>query len=57
MTFGFGILKLSAEEFWALTPIELAAAMRAHGYQSSHTIERATFDALMVQFPDKKQHD
>ena len=29
MQFGFGVLKLSARDFWALTPRELAAAWGA----------------------------
>ncbi|MEM9575184.1 MAG: rcc01693 family protein [Pseudomonadota bacterium] len=56
MTFGFGVLKLSAAEFWALTPIELTAAMRAHGLQTSHPMDHPMLDALMAQFPDQKQH-
>lgn len=31
MAFGFGRLQLSPTAFWAMTPIELGAAMRAHG--------------------------
>ncbi|MEO1701462.1 MAG: phage tail assembly chaperone [Pseudomonadota bacterium] len=31
MAFGFGHLRLSPSAFWSMTPMELAAAMRAHG--------------------------
>ncbi|MEL6817450.1 MAG: phage tail assembly chaperone [Pseudomonadota bacterium] len=31
MAFGFGHLRMSPAAFWALTPVELSAAMRAHG--------------------------
>lgn len=31
MAFGFGHLRMSPTAFWALTPIELSAAMSAHG--------------------------
>ena len=29
MRFGFGVMRLSSREFWALTPRELAAAFEA----------------------------
>ena len=31
MQFGFGVLKLAPDAFWALTPRELEAAVAAHG--------------------------
>lgn len=51
MAFGFGRLRLSPSDFWAMTPRELAAASgRAHG--RSGTPGRAELEALMARFPD-----
>ena len=56
MEFGFGTLKLSSEAFWAMTPRELAAAMRAHsGPPSAHPLKRAELDRLMRAFPDHSE--
>ncbi|MBA4784103.1 MAG: phage tail assembly chaperone [Rhizobiales bacterium] len=55
MRFGFGILKLSSAEFWAMTPREMAAAMRAHQPADRPALSRGGFDALMQRFPDKEE--
>jgi uncharacterized phage protein (TIGR02216 family) len=52
MQFGFGVLHLSADAFWRMTPRELAHAIRAVRGQAPVPIERADFDALMKKFPD-----
>jgi len=56
MQFGFGILHLSPDKFWAMTPRELDAAYRANsvsqGFQGP--IERHRFEQLMAKFPDKE---
>lgn len=51
MRFGFGVLRLSSSQFWALTPRELAAAMpREVGHRLPP--DRAALYALMTAFPD-----
>ncbi len=53
MAFGFGVLRRSSVEFWAMTPRELAAAMQgACGRGPAASIERATLEFLMTAFPD-----
>ena len=53
MAFGFGVLRRSSDEFWAMTPRELGAAMDgAYGRASVGPLARATLDTLMSAFPD-----
>ena len=52
MQFGFGVLHLSSEAFWKMTPRELAQAIIAVRGCAPAPIERADFDALMRAFPD-----
>ncbi|HEY8580906.1 MAG TPA: rcc01693 family protein [Beijerinckiaceae bacterium] len=53
MAFGFGVLRLSADHFWALTPRELAAAARGHAGPRPAAPTRAALGALMRAFPDE----
>ena len=57
MQFGFGRLRLGSEQFWKLTPRELAAAHAAVTGRTEQTrpMDRATLDALHQRFPDKDQ--
>jgi uncharacterized phage protein (TIGR02216 family) len=52
MQFGFGVLHLSSEAFWKMTPRELAHAIIAVRGPMPSPIERGDFDALMQAFPD-----
>ena len=52
MAFGLGRLRLSAGAFWALTPRELAAALRAFAGPAPPALDRAGLAALMARFPD-----
>lgn len=53
MRFGFGVLRLSAESFWAMTPRELAAASAPlHKRGAATVMPRAQLDALLAAFPD-----
>jgi uncharacterized phage protein (TIGR02216 family) len=52
MQFGFGVLHLSSEAFWRMTPRELAQAITGSRGRAPAPIERTDFDALMQQFPD-----
>jgi uncharacterized phage protein (TIGR02216 family) len=50
--FGLGVLKLSPEAFWRMTPRELAAAIE--GVLGPHRagLDRASFASLRARFPD-----
>ena len=52
MQFGFGVLKLSPQTFWAMTPRELAQAVIAVRGDAM-PMDRRALDALMQQFPDE----
>ena len=52
MAFGLGRLRLSPHSFWAMTPRELAAAMRAFAPIAVSRFERNALVTLMQQFPD-----
>jgi uncharacterized phage protein (TIGR02216 family) len=52
MGFGFGVLRLAPDQFWRMTPRELAAAMRALTPPHAAPLARGTFDVLMRRFPD-----
>jgi uncharacterized phage protein (TIGR02216 family) len=51
MGFGLGVMRLSPEAFWRMTPRELSAAIRAVTGERS-PLTRATFDELLKRFPD-----
>lgn len=52
MAFGLGRLAWAPEQFWAATPREIAAALRAHGGAGSEPTKRSTLSALMAAYPD-----
>ena len=52
MAFGLGRLAWPPDRFWAATPREIAAALRAHGIPGRDTIGRAALAALMAAYPD-----
>ena len=51
--FGLGVLRLSPEQFWRMTPRELAYAIEA---LSGHAapLDRSSFNALLERFPDER---
>ena len=51
MRFGFGTLRLSPSEFWALTVPEITAAIEAH-FPKADAPARADFQSLLHRFPD-----
>lgn len=55
LQFGFGILNLAPRDFWKMTPLELNAAMRAHGVFSAKPILRSELQSMMSKFPDGAQ--
>lgn len=52
MAFGLGRLAWPPERFWAATPREIAAALRAYRTPGYGPTERGTLAALMVAYPD-----
>lgn len=52
MGFGLGILRLSPDAFWRMTPRELAAAMETVLGPRAAALDRASFAALRARFPD-----
>ena len=49
--FGLGVLRLSPPAFWAMTPRELALAIRAVTGAAT-PMRRSELDDLMTRFPD-----
>jgi uncharacterized phage protein (TIGR02216 family) len=49
--FGLGVLKLSPDEFWRMTPRELALAVKALNPHPG-ALGRADLTQLMKRFPD-----
>jgi uncharacterized phage protein (TIGR02216 family) len=52
MQFGLGVLKLSPEAFWKMSPRELAAAWGAVVGNRTGPLGRPGLEALMERFPD-----
>ncbi|MCB1491907.1 MAG: phage tail assembly chaperone [Rhodobiaceae bacterium] len=58
MALGLGVLRLSPEAFWAMTPRELEAALGgATGRAFRAVPSRQDLDALMQRFPDTPNKD
>jgi len=53
MQFGFGVLHLTSEAFWRMTPRELAHAIVAVRGHAALPMARDELDALMQRFPDQ----
>jgi uncharacterized phage protein (TIGR02216 family) len=49
---GLGVLRLSPESFWRMTPRELAHALRARGLGAVAPLTRAALADLMRRYPD-----
>lgn len=50
MRLGLGVLRLSPTEFWAMTPVELAAAAGLGA--APDRLTPADLDALLARYPD-----
>lgn len=53
MAAGFGVLRLSSAEFWAMTPRELNAAF--YRPPSRAALTQCELQQMMQAFPDKQQ--
>jgi uncharacterized phage protein (TIGR02216 family) len=52
--FGLGVLRLSPDQFWRMTPRELALAVEAvRGVRPA--LDRAAFEQLMRSHPDVRR--
>ena len=56
MQFGFGVLRLSSKDFWALTLLELdaAAATAASSGNLQRAMSRSELNDLMRAHPDRE---
>ena len=52
MAAGFGLLRLSPNAFWAMTPREFAAALRPYATGGAMAPDRAALTRMMALFPD-----
>jgi uncharacterized phage protein (TIGR02216 family) len=52
--FGLGVLRLSPEAFWRMTPRELAAAIEAVKGRAVSPPDRASLNDLMRRYPDER---
>jgi len=55
MNFGFGILRLSSRDFWAMTPRELKSAMDAFRTNETTPVSRDWLNATSKLHPDTKK--
>lgn len=52
--FGLGVLRLSPEQFWRMTPRELAYAIEAASGRNA-PLDRNALAQLMARYPDGRQ--
>lgn len=50
--FGLGVLRLPPEQFWTMTPRELALAIEAVSGRGGAPLPRDALNDLMKRFPD-----
>jgi uncharacterized phage protein (TIGR02216 family) len=53
--FGLGVLRLSPDAFWRMTPRELALAIQAVTGRPTAPLARATLVDLMTRYPDGRR--
>ena len=58
MRVGLGLLRLSPDAFWGMTPREFSRAVEGAGLAAPGTaaLSRAGLETLMERFPDRKEH-
>ena len=54
---GLGVLRLPPEQFWRMTPRELACAIEALTGRGGEPFARRTLLDLMTRYPDGGRHD
>ena len=55
MAIGFGVLRLSSDAFWAMTPREFERAVNLTLPKRGNAPGRAVLSRLMVAFPDRTE--
>jgi uncharacterized phage protein (TIGR02216 family) len=55
LAIGLGTLRLPPDQFWRMTPREFAAAVRGLYGERSAPMERASLEALVRRFPDRRE--
>jgi uncharacterized phage protein (TIGR02216 family) len=53
LAIGLGVLRLSPDQFWSMTPREFAAALRGLYGERTPPLDRASFQSLVDRFPDQ----
>jgi len=53
--FGLGVLRLAPDQFWRMTPRELACAIEAASGRGA-PLDRAALADMMTRYPDGRQH-
>jgi uncharacterized phage protein (TIGR02216 family) len=53
MGFAFSVLRIAPRDFWAMTPRELAAALKPFAGAAVAPPSRAGLEELMTRFPDE----
>ncbi|AVT80766.1 rcc01693 family protein [Rhodopseudomonas palustris] len=53
MQLGLGVLRLPPDQFWRMTPRELAAAIAGLRGGATPPLGRAALDELMRRYPDR----
>lgn len=53
MQLGLGVLRLPPDQFWRMTPRELAAAITGLRGGATPPLGRAALDELMRRYPDR----
>jgi uncharacterized phage protein (TIGR02216 family) len=53
--FGLGVLRLSSDAFWRMTPRELARAVEAVNGRMPVHFDRATLTQMMTRYPDGRR--
>lgn len=56
MAMGFGLLRLSPQAFWAMTPRELERAMSVLEVAKTEAPGKARLAELMKMFPDRTEN-
>ncbi|UYO46241.1 phage tail assembly chaperone [Rhodopseudomonas palustris] len=55
MQLGLGVLRLPPDQFWRMTPRELAAAIAGLRGGATPPLGRAALDELMRRYPDHQE--
>ena len=57
LAIGLGVLRLSPDQFWRMTPREFAAALRGLYGEPQAPLDRKALEALAERYPDRRKHE